>query len=84
MAAVIERLEDHIVGPGIQLLHLLAVYIPLVRAAQDVDQAGHVHFARNHLRRERNVVQQIAERTARLRILALLLDDVALDGNHGA
>jgi hypothetical protein len=82
MAGVIERLEYRLVRPHIQLLHFVAGCVLLAGRAQDIDEAGHADFSRDHLRGQRYVVQQIAERSGRLRMLALLVDDVAFYGNN--
>ena len=81
VATVVERLEDHVVRPGIELLDVLAVHVPLIGAAQDVDEAGHVHLAGDHLGGEGQVVEDVAECTRRALVAALLGDDVAFDGD---
>src|SRR5688500_12884196 len=76
---MVERLEDDFMRPRVQLLHFLAVDVPLVRATQDINQPGLRDFARNHFRRKREVVQDSAEGPRRLRKMPLLIDDVTLD-----
>src|SRR5687768_6332773 len=84
VAAVIERLEDDLVGPEVELLHVIAGRILLIRTTQNIDQSGHVDLARDQLGRKGNVIQQIAECAARFRMPALLLENVALDGDDGS
>src|SRR5690606_21309176 len=84
VAAVVERLEDDLVGVDVELLLLLAVDVRLVGRAEDVDEPGLVDLPVDELRGERDVVQNIAERAGRLGVLPLLFDDVAPDRDHGA
>ena len=47
--------------------------------AEDVGETGAAHLVGDHLRGEREIVQDAGELTRRFRMVALLLDDEALD-----
>ena len=78
---VIHRLDDDLVRYDVELLLNFALHVLGVRRAEDVGETGHADLAGDHLRGERDVVQDAGELAGGLRMLALLLDDEPLDGD---
>jgi hypothetical protein len=76
---VVHRLDDRLVGEDVELLLHLPLNVLVVGRAENVDEAGAANLARDHLRREREVVQDSRQLPGGLRVLPLLLDDEALD-----
>ena len=67
-AAVVDRLDDDLVGEHVELLLHLALHVLGLRGAEDVGQAGAAHLVGDHLGGEREVVQDAGELTRRLGI----------------
>src|SRR6185437_1183605 len=82
-AAVVQGLDDHVVGEHVQLLLNLALYIMVFGGTDYVRQAGHADLVGDHLGRERDVVQQPGQLTRSFGIQVFLLDYVALDCYDG-
>ena len=78
---VIHRLDDDLVRYDVELLLNFALHVLGFRRAEDVGETGHADLAGDHLRGERDVVQDAGELAGGLRMLALLLDDEPLDGD---
>ena len=78
-AAVVHRLDDDLVRHHVQLLLHFALHVLRVRRPENVGQTGAAHFVGDHLRGEREVVQDAGELARRFRMETLLLDDEALD-----
>ena len=56
-----------------------ALHVLVVGGAEDVGEAGAAHLVGDHLRGEREIVEDARELARRFRVIALLLDDEALD-----
>ena len=80
-AAVVHRLDDYLVGDDVQLLLNFALDVHVFRGAEDVGQTGAADLVGDHLRGQRQVVEDAGELTRRLRVKLLLLDDEPLDGD---
>jgi hypothetical protein len=81
--AVIERLDDDLVGQHIELLLHLALHVHVARRAEDVDQSRHCALVGDHLAGQRHVVQDARQLARGVRESSLLLDDESLDGDDG-
>ena len=75
LAGRAEHAIDHFVRELIELLDLFAMNVLAARVAKDVDEARANDLAVDHLRRERDVVEDARELAAGLGMLALLLED---------
>ena len=82
-AAVIHRLDDHLVRKHVELGLDLALHVLRLVGAEDVGEAGAAHLVRDHLGGERHIVEDAGQLTRRLRVQPLLLDDVAIDRDDG-
>ena len=77
--AMVHRLDDRLVGEDVELLLLLALDVVRIRGAEDVDQTGPADLVGDHLRGERDVVEDAGQLAGGLRVQPLLLDDVPVD-----
>src|SRR3990170_2316117 len=77
--AVINRLDDYLVGEDVELLLRLALHVLQVGRAEDVGKARASNLVGDHLGGEREVVKQAGQLTRRLGVEFFLLDDESLD-----
>ena len=79
-----QRGDEQPVGEQVELLHLFAVHVLLARFAEDVDEPRLVDLPGDHLRGQRDVVQEPREPAGGVGMLPLLVDEEAGDGEHVA
>src|SRR5688500_18473563 len=80
---MVEGAEDDVVRVLVELLDRVAMDVDDARLTHDVDEPGAPDFAGDHLRRQREVIEDGAQRPGRLGELALFIHDVALNGDDG-
>ena len=80
---VLDRVAHRLVGEHVELLLQIAGHVEGAAAAEDVGQTRPAHLARDDLRREAQVVEQVGELARSLRVEPFLLHDEALNRHDG-
>ena len=79
VAGVVHGLVDHLLGELVELLDRFPLDVRRAGRPQEVEEPRLVHLLRDDLGGQGHVVEQVAQGSGRLRVLALLVDDVSTD-----
>ncbi len=82
-AGVVRQPRDGQVGEAVELHDRLALDVDVLRAAQDLGQAGPRRLAGDDLAGQGEIVEEVGQGARGLGMEGLLLEDVALDGDDG-
>ena len=72
-------MDQRLVGEYVELLHVLALHVDLTGDAERTGQAGLIDAAADDLARQRQLLEQPGKFAGRVRVQALLFEDVTLE-----